>query len=629
MESKLSSVPRKNKRVTREGKILFLCIVPFLILVFLFSYFPLHGWIYSLYDYKPALGLARSEFVGFKWFRLLVSSPTQVDQIVQVMKNTFAMSFLGIATSILPVGFAILLNEIKCKWFKNLVQTLTTLPNFISWVLVYTIAFSLFSSTGLVNTLLQEWGFVTDPVKFLDSGNHTWLMMCLWNIWKGLGWGAIMYLAGISGIDPELYESARIDGANRFHLMRHITLPALMPTFLVMLMLSIANLLNNGMDQYFVFQNAFNRNTIQVLDLYVYNLGMGGNSLSLATAISMLKSVISVALLAIVNIASKKIRGISIIYKRRISMELSISEKKKAKKVRKRENLTFSILNYTFFFLITLICAYPFYYLIINSISNNELSALGQIRFFPQEIHFENYSQVLQLKGLPLAATVSVARTVIGTAATVLASAFLGFMFTQEKMWKRKFWYRFVVITMYFNAGLIPLFITMKTLGLTNNFWVYILPAVVQPFNIILVKTYIESIPKSLQEAAEMDGAGIIQVFFRVILPNCTPILATVAIFSAVGQWNSFQDTLIYITDQSLYSLQYLLYTYINQANSLAQMVKNTSGSLSSIASAATTQTPTSIRMTVSVIVVLPIMFIYPLFQKYFVKGIMLGAVKG
>ena len=310
-------------------------------------------------------------------------------------------------------------------------------------------------------------------------------------------------------------------------------------------------------------------------------------------------------------------------------MELSLTEKKKEKKVRQTGDLWFKIINYTFFVVITLICAYPFYYLIINSISNNELSALGQIRFFPEGIHLENYSQVLQLKGLPLAATVSIARTVIGTAATVLASAFLGFMFTQEKMWKRKFWYRFVVITMYFNAGLIPLFITMKTLGLTNSFWVYILPAVVQPFNIILVKTYIESIPKSLQEAAEMDGAGIIQVFFRVILPNCTPILATVAIFSAVGQWNSFQDTLIYITDQSLYSLQYLLYTYINQANSLAQMVKNTSGSLSSIASAATTQTPTSIRMTVSVIVVLPIMFIYPLFQKYFVKGIMLGAVKG
>lgn len=313
-------------------------------------------------------------------------------------------------------------------------------------------------------------------------------------------------------------------------------------------------------------------------------------------------------------------------------MELTArSENKKNKLTPKRttEDVIFNIFNYLLFAVITIICAYPFYYLIINSISNNELSALGQVRFLPQEIHLENYRQVLQLSGLPMATVVSVSRTVIGTGATVLASAFLGFMFTQEKLWKRQFWYRFVVITMYFNAGLIPLFITMKNLGLTNNFWVYILPTIVQPFNIILVKTYIESIPKSLQEAAELDGAGIIQVFFRVILPNCTPILATVAIFSAVGQWNSFQDTLIYITDQSLYSLQYLLYTYINQANSLAQMVKNSTGSLSNIVSAATTQTPTSIRMTVSIIVVLPIMFIYPLFQKYFVKGIMLGAVKG
>lgn len=312
-------------------------------------------------------------------------------------------------------------------------------------------------------------------------------------------------------------------------------------------------------------------------------------------------------------------------------MELSLLKKedKKMKKVKNENDKIFPIFNYVFFGLFTLICAYPFYYLIINSVSNNELSALGQVRFLINGFHLENYKEVLQLKGLPLAASVSVARTVIGTVCTVLASAFLGFMFTQQKMWKRKFWYRFIIVTMYFNAGLIPMFITMKNLGLTNNFLVYILPAIVQPFNIILVKTYIESIPKSLQEAAEMDGANIIQVFLKVILPNCTPILATVAIFSAVGQWNSFQDTLIYITDQRLYSLQYLLYTFINQANSLAQMVKNTSGSLSSIASAATTQTPTSIRMTVSVIVVLPIIFIYPMFQKYFVKGIMLGAVKG
>ena len=302
---------------------------------------------------------------------------------------------------------------------------------------------------------------------------------------------------------------------------------------------------------------------------------------------------------------------------------------KEHKKPLSTSDKVFSVFNYLLFGILTLLCLYPFYYLIINTISANDLSANGMINFIPKGIHFENYKQVLTLSGLPTAAMVSVGRTVIGTALTVLASAFLGFMFTQENMWGRKFWYRFMVITMYFNAGMIPMFITMKTLHLTNTFWVYILPAIVQPFNIILVKTYIESIPKALQEAAEIDGAGTFKIFYKIILPACTPIMATVAIFAAVAQWNSFQDTLIYITDQKLYSLQYLLYTYINQASSLASMVKNSAGGALNMAAMATQQTPTSIRMTVSVIVVLPILFIYPMFQRFFVKGIMIGSVKG
>ncbi len=301
---------------------------------------------------------------------------------------------------------------------------------------------------------------------------------------------------------------------------------------------------------------------------------------------------------------------------------------KKRKKI-KCDDLTFNMINYSIFFIITLICFYPFYYMIINTISANDLSANGFVRFLPKSIHFDNYKQVLLINGLMKSAFVSIGRTVIGTACTVLASGFLGFIFTQEKMWKRRFWYRFFIITMYFNAGLIPMFITMKTLHLTNTFWVYIIPVIIQPFNIILVKTYIESIPRSLQEAAEMDGAGIFTVFRKIILPTAKPILATVAIFSAVGQWNSFQDTLIYVTDQKLYSLQYLLYTYINQASSLAAMVRNNGTSAMSAVALASQQTPTSIRMTVSVIVVLPILFVYPIFQQFFVKGIMIGSVKG
>lgn len=293
-------------------------------------------------------------------------------------------------------------------------------------------------------------------------------------------------------------------------------------------------------------------------------------------------------------------------------------------------SVVFDILNYAAFTIFTLICIYPFYYLIINTISANDLSENGLINFLPRSMHLQNYIDVLKLKGLGRAAVISLVRTGVGTALTVIASAFLGFMFIQKKMWKRKLWYRYLIITMYFNAGLIPVFITMHLLHLTNNFLVYIIPAIVQPFNIILVKTYLESIPESLQQAAEIDGAGILRIFARIMLPLSLPILATIAIFSAVGQWNSFQDTLIYITDQKLYSLQYVLYQYINQSNSLAQLIRTSPGmSSEAMAALATKQTPTSVRMTVSVIVVVPIILVYPMFQRYFVKGIMIGSIKG
>ena len=303
--------PKKKK--LDQGKRMFLYMLPFLLLCFAFSYFPLHGWIYSFYDYKPPLKLSQCNFMGLRWFKMIFVNPAQVRQLFIVMRNTFAMSFLNIATSVLPLFFAVFLNEIKCKWFRKMVQTLTTIPNFISWVLVYAVAFCLFSNTGMVNTVLQNLGVILKPIKFLDSDSHTYIAMLLWSTWKGLGWGAIMYLASIAGIDQEMYEAARVDGAGRFQLMRYITLPELMPTYFVMLMLSVANFLNNGMDQYFVFQNAFNKAHIQVLDLYVYNIGMTGSSLSLATAISMLKSLISVTLLMAVNRISKKIRGVSLV----------------------------------------------------------------------------------------------------------------------------------------------------------------------------------------------------------------------------------------------------------------------------------------------------------------------------
>jgi putative aldouronate transport system permease protein len=286
------------------------------------------------------------------------------------------------------------------------------------------------------------------------------------------------------------------------------------------------------------------------------------------------------------------------------------------------------VLVYIMFALFALICIFPFYYILINTISSNKLSADGVILFLPREIHLENYVNVFQIPGLIDAAIVSINRTVLGTVLTVAASAFLGFMFTQEDMWGRKFWYRFTIITMYFNAGIIPWYLTMRTLGLTNNFLAYILPWIVSPFFIILVKTFVESTPKELQQAAEIDGAGFLRFFFVIMLPLIQPILATIAIFSAVNQWNSFQDTLLLMTEPQYNSLQFVLYQYINQANSLSIMINNSSSTMA-MQSLAKQQTTTSVRMTVTIIVVLPIIMVYPIFQRFFIKGIMIGAVKG
>lgn len=288
-----------------------------------------------------------------------------------------------------------------------------------------------------------------------------------------------------------------------------------------------------------------------------------------------------------------------------------------------------SVITYIVYAIFAFVCIYPFYYIFINSISANNLSERGKVIFLPLEVHFSNYATVFKIPGLLDAAKISLMRTVVGTIFTVVVAAFLGYMFTRETLWKRKFWYRFVAATMYFNAGVIPWYLTMKAIGLTNNFWGYIFPMMIQPFYIILCKTFCESIPKELEDAADIDGAGTLTIFFRIMLPVIKPILATIAVFAAVNQWNSFQDTLLLVTDTKLYTLQYVLYQYINQASSLKALVSNSTSATQLAASLAHATTATSIRMTVTIVVVVPVILVYPFFQRFFTKGIMIGAVKG
>ena len=304
----------KEEKFEMETKFkLFLMFLPFLALVAVFSYLPLWGWRYAFFDYKVGDSLSMDKFVGFKWFKELVKNPATVRDIVNVLKNTLAMSGLGIATSWLPMAFAIFLCEMKNLKFRRFVQTFTTVPNFISWVLVYSIAFCIFSTDGFLSSFFVNAGIWEEGKNLLMDGSHTWLKMWAWGTWKGIGWSAIIYIAAISGIDQQLYEAAEIDGAGRFQKMWHITVPGLISTFFVLLLMAVANILSNGMDQYLVFKNSTNATSIMVLDLYVYELGIGKGSIPLTTVVSMLKSIISVVLLFGANGISKLIRGESII----------------------------------------------------------------------------------------------------------------------------------------------------------------------------------------------------------------------------------------------------------------------------------------------------------------------------
>jgi multiple sugar transport system permease protein/putative aldouronate transport system permease protein len=290
----------------------------------------------------------------------------------------------------------------------------------------------------------------------------------------------------------------------------------------------------------------------------------------------------------------------------------------------KANDYIFAVCNGIFFTVFTLICVFPFYYLFINTISDNSLVALGRINLFPRGVHLENYIALLRVNELGQAAFISVARTIIGTATMVLASAFVGYLVTKTQMFGRKFIYRFIIVTMYFNAGLIPWFVNIQMLGLTNNFWGYIIPAIVQPFNIILVKTYIESLPKELEESAFMDGAGYFTSFRQIILPLCKPILATITVFGAVGHWNSFMDSIILMGSESrLFTLQHRLYLYL-QTNASDIETRMREGSVGAEALDIRV-----ISLTVAMATIVPILLVYPFMQRYFQKGLMLGAVKG
>lgn len=310
METMLKTKAKTKIKITPGFK-LFLASSPFLILIFLFQYLPLEGWKYALYNYKPGYALENCEFVGLKHFFDMFSNGYKRKEIARVLINTFAMAIINISTSFIPMFFAIALTEVPGKKYKKIIQTFTTVPHFVSWVLVYALAFAMFSThSGLVNVILIKLGIIDEGINILATTKNVWVTMWLYGLWKGLGWNSIVYISGVSSLDQELFEAAAVDGASRIQKIIHITIPGLMPTFITLLILSIGSVLDGGMGANFIFQNAFNRERIETLDLYVYNMGLGGgNNISYSTAIGIWKSAVGISLMLFVNWISGKVRG--------------------------------------------------------------------------------------------------------------------------------------------------------------------------------------------------------------------------------------------------------------------------------------------------------------------------------
>ena len=294
-----------------ESYKLFLLALPVIIYIFVFKYMPLWGWSYAFFSYKPGLSLAQCDFVGLQNFQNLFGNAVMRQNLFRVLRNTFGIQILNYVLMPVPMLFAIFLSEIKSKRFQKVIQTVTTLPHFISWVIMFSLASSIFGSSGLINSMIHDMGFEA-TINILTTDDHVWITQALLNLWKSMGWNAIVYFAAITGLDQQVYEAAEIDGANRWQKISKITIPLLMPTFFVLLVINIGNFLNSGIDQFLAFSNALNMSQIEVLDLYVYNLGIGSGQISFSVAVGIMKSVVAVILFASANFASKKIRGTSV-----------------------------------------------------------------------------------------------------------------------------------------------------------------------------------------------------------------------------------------------------------------------------------------------------------------------------
>ncbi|MDF2922392.1 MAG: protein lplB [Paenibacillaceae bacterium] len=276
----------------------------------IFNYIPMYGIIIAFKNFvNISRPVSEAEWVGLQHFREFLHD----DELYSVIRNTLGISILKLVIGFpLPIAFAIFLNELRSMRFKKIVQTISYLPHFLSWVVLGGIMTTWLADVGMINHIMTSLHLVKEPITYLAEPDYFWSIIIASDLWKELGWSAIIYLAAISSISPELYEASTIDGAGRFQKMRYITLPSIMGTITILFILAVSGILNSNFDQIFVLSNKVNESASNVVDIYVYKMGLRQSRFSYATAVGLLKSVIALLLLLSANRITKKMNGTSL-----------------------------------------------------------------------------------------------------------------------------------------------------------------------------------------------------------------------------------------------------------------------------------------------------------------------------
>ena len=597
----------------KKNWVLYLMTVPGILFFLVFSYIPMGGLVMAFQNFNLVKGIFGSEFGGLNNFKFLFADGTR-QTVLKVIGNTLYLNILFIFFSTLAsVALAIIFNEVRNKHVKKVTQTLSILPYFVSWaVIALFLEGFLKADGGMLSTFLAQHGM---NISFYSDPGPWRLILVIMRIWQGAGYGAIVYIATITGMDPGIYEAAEIDGASRWQQIIHLTLPMLKPTIVLMTLFSVGRIFYGdfGMIYGLVQDNSMLFSTTDVIDTYVYRMLRQLNNYGKCARLC-------VRLLCQQSGPPLRARFRHFL-KRGVFLMTSTAQPVKIRKPLGDRIL--SVVCYIIAIVFAICCLIPFIMALSASFTSEVGLARNGFALYPTEFSAQAYKLLFRTSQIFQSYGVSLFVTIFGTFLSLVTSVLLAYPLSTGQLKYGSQINFFVYFTMLFSGGLVPSYMLIsRYLHMKDSIWVLIIPILINPWNMFLLRNFFTSIPASMAESARIDGANDFTIMWKIILPCATPALATIGLFYALAYWNNWFQALMYIDKSALKPLQAIIMEMLRNTEFLKQMAGQIG--ISSLDLPTTTS-----KMATAMVTIGPIVLVYPFVQKYFTSGIMVGSVKG